>query len=130
LEDVRQMVRCRFRSDDSRNKTRTACSLVLKISPRKFILSTRNCTQLVQSASGPAFSVVFDSVRRFSTRFSTELLKTFTNHSSFASFCRGVWLTNCYREKTPFARVRSCSKISWRYLRGIIFSPRRSPTRK
>jgi hypothetical protein len=53
------------------------------------------CTRIVQSAQAPRSASDFIWPEVFSTRFSTELLKTFTLHSHLVLFFAGHWCGNC-----------------------------------
>ena len=126
LEDVRQVVRDRFRRDDSRNKTRTTPSLVLNARGLKFFPANQkfrardcsvplekiarppDCTQLVQRVSAPAFSVVFDSP---AILFHTVFNRTVENfHAPIHHSClfpRTIWRANCLRIFKEISAQRS-----------------------
>jgi len=73
----------------------------------------------VQSASSPPFLQFLISRRLFSTRFSTELLKTFTGHSSSALFFANIWLANCLRKENRSPTVRRSKQYQTQTLQPI-----------
>jgi hypothetical protein len=70
----------------------------------------------VQSAQAARWMSDFISAARFSTRFSTELLKTFTLRSHLNSFFLANWFGNCPAAGTFFACSR---RISFSFSRFI-----------
>jgi hypothetical protein len=74
-----------------------------------FYFYGRKCTRIVQSAQAPRSASDFIWPEVFSTRFSTELLKTFTPHSHLVLFFSGHWCGNCIA-------------IFWAARRGILIS--------
>jgi hypothetical protein len=82
-------------------------------------LRARNCTRIVQSAQGPLSASDFAAREVFSTRFSTELLKTFTPHSSLVLFFACHLVRKLHRDFFSSCAPR---KSFW-----FIFKPGRGP---
>jgi hypothetical protein len=58
-------------------------------------LDRNDCTKIVQCAQATRSTRDLILLRSFSTRFSTELLKTFTHRSHLEEFLVCNWFGNC-----------------------------------
>jgi len=65
------------------------------ILPLYFSCRLANCTKIVQRGKNPFARAFLICSRCFSTRFSTELLKTFIENSQWSVAATEVWRANC-----------------------------------